>query len=343
MQTTGAALLAPLAGAQETPLKIAGQDIELALYRVSPQTVRVTVCPIVNGQPAPIANDGCLIASAAGLPVAKMRGVKAQTVKSGDLSIAIAADPLSFTIKNAKGEQVQRISIDKENATVSFATGASPILGLGEGGPQFDRRGNTERMVSGQGGYNLRNFGGRVPVPWLIGTEGWAMFIHQPSGTFDFTGPESKFVPTWPSTSAPTPAAAQGQRPTPPQHQALPIEFFVVASHDPAAIMGEYARLTGLPELPALWTFGYQQSHRTLASREEILNEAKAFRDKKMPLDAMIYLSTGFCPSGWNTNNGEFTFNKKVFDDPKAIFDEFHRDNVKVVLHVAYPTGIYEM
>src|SRR5215469_9918515 len=89
LQSTGAALLGPLAHAQSSgALKIAGQDVELAIYRVSPQTVRVTICPLTNGQPAPIADDGCLIASAAGTPVARMRSVKAQTLKSGDLSIA---------------------------------------------------------------------------------------------------------------------------------------------------------------------------------------------------------------------------------------------------------------
>ena len=71
--------------------------------------------------------------------------------------------------------------------------------------------------------------------------------------------------------------------------------------------------------------------------------EAKTFREKKLPCDTMIYLGTGFCPSGWNTNNGEFTFNEKVFPDPKAMFDQLHQDHFKVVLHVAYPTGIREM
>ena len=52
------------------------------------------------------------------------------------------------------------------------------------------------------------------------------------------------------------------------------------------------------------------------------MQEAKTFREKKLPCDAMIYLGTGFCPAGWNTNNGEFTFNQKVLPDPKAMFDQ---------------------
>jgi alpha-glucosidase/alpha-D-xyloside xylohydrolase len=97
--------------------------------------------------------------------------------------------------------------------------------------------------------------------------------------------------------------------------------------------MAEYARLTGRPEMPPLWSLGYQQSHRTLAGREEILGIARTFREKKLPCDALIYLGTGFTPSGWNTANGSFQFNPRVFADPKEILDEFHAMNFRVVLH----------
>ena len=76
--------------------------------------------------------------------------------------------------------------------------------------------------------------------------------------------------------------------------------------------MAEWARMTGHPEMPPLWALGYQQSHRTLASREEVLSIARTFREKKLPCDALIYLGTGFCPSGWNTGHGSFTFNPSV-------------------------------
>ncbi len=198
-------------------------------------------------------------------------------------------------------------------------------------------------MRSGSGGYNLRNFGSRVPIPWLIGTAGWAMYIHHPFGRFDFTGETSKFLP------APSflPGGGRGAPPPPPPADvstfALPIDIFVVASKDPATIMAEWARLTGRPEMLPLWSFGYQQSHRTLLGRDAILQEAKTFREKQLPCDAMIYLGTGFCPAGWNTNNGEFTFNQKTMPDPKAMFEQLHQDHFKVVLHVAYPVGIREM
>jgi alpha-glucosidase/alpha-D-xyloside xylohydrolase len=86
--------------------------------------------------------------------------------------------------------------------------------------------------------------------------------------------------------------------------------------------------------MPPLWSFGYQQSHRTLDSPAEILAEAQLFREKKLPCDAMIYLGTGFCPNGWNTDNGEFTWNPRAFPDPPTALDQLHRDHFKVVLHV---------
>jgi alpha-glucosidase (family GH31 glycosyl hydrolase) len=307
----GAVLLGPVGAAT------AG-EVEVEVSQVSAHTFRLTV----GGMPA---DDGALVQAKWGAPVAKLSGnFAARTVKAGGVSIRLTSNPVALAIVTAKGEPVQQIKVDGETGAVTFATGSAPLLGLGEGGPQFDRRGSVDRMRSGQGGYQLRTFGGRVPIQWLVGTGGWAMFLHASYGTFDFTGAESKFLPV-------------------SKEAALPLDLFFVTSKEPAIIMAEYARITGHAELPPLWSFGYQQSHRTLASREAVLAEAKTFREKKLPCDTMIYLGTGFCPSGWNTNNGEFTFNKNVFPDPKAMFDQLHQDHFKVVLHVAYPTGIRAM
>jgi alpha-glucosidase/alpha-D-xyloside xylohydrolase len=286
--------------------EVSGKKVAVQVSTISAATVRFSVHAI--DEPA-AASDGSLVKESWGAPI---RIERSQTLKSGTLRLSVSAEPLELKVDNAAGP-VQHIKVDKTTGAISFLTGDAPLLALGEGGPQFDRRGSTDRMRSGQGGYQLRTHGGRVPIPWLIGTAGWAVFFHQPYGSFDFTGPESKLQPA----GAP-----------------LPIDLFIVASRDPKTIMSEYARLTGYPELPPLWSFGYQQSHRTLASREEILEEARTFREKKLPCDTMIYLGTGFCPSGWNTNNGEFEFNSKVFPDPKAIFDELHREHFKVALHV---------
>jgi len=101
-----------------------------------------------------------------------------------------------------------------------------------------------------------------------------------------------------------------------------------------ARVMAEYARITGHPEMPPLWSLGYQQSHRTLANSEAVLSVARTFREKKLPCDALIYLGTEFTPSGWNTRNGEFGWKTENFPDPKKFIDEMHAQHYRVVLHI---------
>jgi alpha-glucosidase/alpha-D-xyloside xylohydrolase len=256
-----------------------------------------------------------LVQESWGPPIARLRSDPGRTITAGNIRLQVAFHPVNITARNDRGDVVQKLGWDENTGTLLFLTGDSPLFGLGEGGPQFDRRGSIDLMRSGQGGFKLATHGGRVPIPWIIGTAGWAMFFHQPFGTFDLTGPRGKFQP----------ASSAGN---------LPLDLFLVAAPDPAIIMSEYARLTGHAEMPPLWTFGYQQSHRTLASRDEILAEAKTFREKKLPCDTLIYLGTGFCPSGWNTENGSFAWNSGVFPDPKEILDELHRQHFRAVMHV---------
>jgi alpha-glucosidase (family GH31 glycosyl hydrolase) len=310
---------------ESVPITVGGRAVEVILTPVSALTSRITVVPVSTDGDTDIfapgfSADGSLVTRTWPPPAARFTTlVERRTVRSGDLTVVAAPRDVRQAEVTAFGVQIQAadgrapftLRVDERTGGLAFSLGGGAILGLGEGGPQFDRRGSTDRMRSGQGGYQLRTHGGRVPVQWMIGTSGWSMFIHRPEGTFDFTGPETRF-----------------------DGNTLPIDLFVVGARDPAGMMAEYAALTGFPALPPLWAFGYQQSHRTLASREEIVQEAKTFRQKQLPCETLIYLGTGFCPSGWNTDNGEFTFNPRVFQDPKAVIDELHAEHFKVVLHI---------
>jgi alpha-glucosidase/alpha-D-xyloside xylohydrolase len=201
---------------------------------------------------------------------------------------------------------------------------------------QLDKKGSTDQMRNGQvtsraDGYGLGANGTRAPVQWLIGTgDGWAMFIHQPYGSFDFKGPEGRF--TLPVRPAAAPASVVSSTVT--TEPFLPLDVFVVAADDPAVIMRQYAAITGFPAMPPAWSLGYLQSHRTLAGRDAIMAVAKTFREKKLPCDALIYLGTDFCPSGWNTHNGEFTWHPTNFPDPPQMISELHDEHFKVVLHI---------
>jgi len=286
-------------------IQIAGREARISISTISAHTVRIRIAEIGTAAGAQT-DDGAVLE-------AQLRASATRKSVTGP-HVSIDHNPFAIRVLDSAGKPLQELRIDEESGAVTFLLGDGPILGMGEGGPQFDRRGNLDPMRSGQGGYRLRTHGGRVPIQWLIGTSGWAMFVHQPLATFDLTGSEGKLTANDPKAT-------------------LPIDIFIVSTKEPAEAMAEYARITGHPEMPPLWSLGYQQSHRTITSRDEILSVARTFREKKLPCDALIYLGTGFCPSGWNTENGSFQFNRRVFPDPKEILDEFHRMNFRVVLH----------
>lgn len=309
------AVILPARRATALPSEFGAPNTEIHITAISAHTFRLTILPLNQGSAGSISSDGALVQKSFGAPTAKLRTNAEQPIVVGNFSLKVSVNPVTITIANSRGKEIQRFDWDANTGGLTFQTGDAPLYGLGEGGPQFDRRGSIDTMHSGQGGYKLATHGGRVPIPWIMGTAGWAILFHQPYGTFDLTGPQGKFLPANPESP-------------------LPLDVFFVGSENPATIMAEYARLTGLPEMPPLWSFGYQQSHRTLASREEVIAEAKTFREKKLPCDALIYLGTGFCPSGWNTENGSFVWNSRVFPDPKHVLDELHGLNFRTIVHV---------
>jgi len=302
-------------GPGESGIMVAGQPSEITVLSLSPVTARITIRALRNGAPDTISATGALEHPDAGKLAG--RGGEAAAVNrivAGDLIVRFTDGPPTIHVATAGGRSIQRVTLDSLAQGLAFTLGNGPLLGLGEGGAQFDRKGSVDRMIIGQGGYRLGTHGTRAPIQWLVGTDGWAMFIHQPYGSFDFTGTEGRF--------------------TPGSSGLLPLDLFVVGSSDPKVIMREYARITGLPEMPARWTFGYQQSHRTLGGPDEILGVARTMREKKLPCDTLIYLGTDFAPSGWNTHNGEFTWHPTNFPDPKKMIDTMHDEHFKVVLHV---------
>src|SRR5215469_17028730 len=234
------------------------------------------------------------------------------SVPWGRYTIRINDDPLRFAVVADRERELQEIQFDTDSTSVRFRLGNRPLFGLGEG-LTGDRRGTKDGMRNGQSSPELRTTGSRVPIPWLISPEGWGIFVGLPLGTFDLTG-EMGVV------SSPVATSRRN--------------VYLILGDSPAEVLHGYSDLTGFPHLPPLWSLGYLQSHRTLANREEVMAVAKTFRDKRLPCDGLIYLGTGFCPSGWNTGHGSFTFNPAVFPDPPRQLRALRDLHFRVIPHV---------
>ena len=320
-----------------TPLTIGGQPVELRLAAFGPRLLRISLLAIGDdGSAAPLPTSTELTLDGEGEVIARLREMHgAQELRWGALTLRVSAAPLTVAVLGPAGSVIQSLRLDARGE-VRFALGDRPVFGLGQGGQQFDRRGAVFPLLNGQGegersadmnvagakapsySFDLPGEGARVTIPWVIGSGGWALYLHRPFGTFDLAGEEGRF--------SPAPAAVP-----------LPLDAFLVVAEDPCEILGQYARLTGHPHLPPLWSLGYLQSHRTLADREEILGEAREFRARRLPCDGMIYLGTGFCRDGWNTGHGSFAFNPRVFPDPAAMLAELRDTGMRVILHVVDP------
>jgi alpha-glucosidase (family GH31 glycosyl hydrolase) len=297
-------------------IRSASPGMELTLVSVRPQILRITVAA-VDETIDTYYDDGSLIprkySAALHTQRADQPGQPAD-VAWGDYTVHVETTPLRVSVRHSQGGVVQELEFHPEVNQVRFQYGNAPVYGLGPGTHPLDRRGTKDIMRNGAGD-DLRLFGARNPIPWLMGN-GWGLYFHLPTGQFDLSGDAGVWHPS---------DVARAQ------------DIFLVVGETPADLLREYAELTGYPHLPARWTLGFQQSHRTLESRQQILDEARTFRKKQLPCDAMIYLGTGFCPSGWNTGHGSFVFNQTVFPDPEQIVKEFHALHFNIALHVVNP------
>lgn len=363
----GVLLLLPMCvrAANDTAIRIAESAIEITVAQVSERTVRIELSPLDergNARPAPPSTVMVPLQLTEKLRVRDLPAVR--DVSLGPFRLSIKPSPLTFSLTRADGKLVQECLIDPKDGSIVFRTEA-PVFGLGEGRQQFDRRGFFYNFVNGQTTF-LFTHSATLPVPFLIGTDGWSMFIHnpppgsnnpreanQPWGQFDLRG-ENAGAPPATNTAASAmlepPAVAPTRGRFIPRQATLnqsPIQIYLSALDQPTDAITEYVRLSGHPVMPPKWVMGYIQSHRSLAGPDEPLQIAQTFRDKQLPCDALIYLGSGYTNdkdglSGWNTGHGSLAFNPRIFDKPKEMIDKLHALNFKIILHKnAAPPALY--
>lgn len=302
----------------DSSIRFEGVPVELTISQISDFTVRLQLAPLdEKQQPQPEVPSPALTPLRA-VNVRRMRELSgSQVVRVGELRVMIQPSPLTVSLRLRDGRLVQEFTFAGDDTTnsITFRTAAS-VLGLGEGGTQFDRRGHLFSLQNGEGTRSLAIDGARIQVPFLIGTEGWGLYVSEPTGEFDLRADQGIFhrraglAPGW-------------------------ADIFVTDAREPANAMHEFARLTGTPVMPPKWALGYMQSHRTLSNELDILTEAQTFREKQLPCDTFIFLGTGFCPAGWNFGHDSFEFNTNVFaHDPATVIKELHAEHLHIVLHV---------
>ncbi len=345
---TAMVVLSFATGSYAAQIRSVGQPAQLDIRASGDHSIRITLRPLSFQTDFPLSPS--LADRTWPQPAVSIREIDAPLTRQvGSLRVTVHPRPLRVAVIRMDGTPVNDLVFEPESGTVSFSQGNQPILGMGEGGPrmnprswredplEFDRRGRLHEMVPR---WQSQAYGSRNPVAMLIGTGGWGLYVATPWVQVDLTpGLRGWFLPWKP----PVPdqankrgytAQVQGR---PPVDGIVPgvFDVFVFDAKDPEVFMKEVSMLTGPAVLPPKWSLGYMQSHRTLEDETQIINIVDTFRQKKIPVDSVVYLGTGFCPRGWNTEQPSFTFNPEVFKrDPKLAIADLHERNVKVIVHI---------
>jgi alpha-D-xyloside xylohydrolase len=223
------------------------------------------------------------------------------TAKMATLTIAVpAAGRVRLMLTpDAAGDPVAYMRIRPiVDATEAF-------YGLGAYLDQVNHRGKIRAMQleavgNLESGYNEAH----VPVPLVIGTRGWGLFVaSRYPGSFDVAATTADRVDAAFGVGA---AAGQG------------LEFHLFSAEKPIDVTKLYYDVTGAPLLPARWALGPWIWRNEIAGQVEVDADLQKIRD--LDLATTAYWIDRPYANGVNS----FDFHKDRYADPQAMIDRAH-------------------
>ena len=336
-----------------------GKPVKVQLRPAGKHGLHLTVLPVEPGgtttpEALPWLADGS--ANDHTTPVTLSGDDTASSWHINGLVVTMQAQPFQVQVHHHDGTLVQTLTFAADGA-LEFSLADVPVYGLGGGKPlprpgvdwradslQYDRRGALDDM---QPHWQQMAYGSRSPAAVLIQPGAWALYVAQPWGAVDLReSGRGRLVPWQPTPADAIPQDITDQkewrgkgRPDVARQAPGHAEVFLFDARDPQHYFADFSQITGPATMPPRWALGYQQSHRTLTQAEDMLAIVDGFRQRRIPLDAVIYLGTGFVSRGWNTTQPSLAWNPSVFAtmDPATFIDRAHQQNTKVVLHVMPP------
>ncbi|MDF7808490.1 glycoside hydrolase family 31 protein [Pontiellaceae bacterium B12219] len=109
------------------------------------------------------------------------------------------------------------------------------------------------------------------------------------------------------------------------------VETYFIGGGNASAVAKNYYALTGTPPMLPRWAFGYVQSKERYVNAEEILDIAREYRRRAIPLDVLV-LDWKSWPDGpqWGQKN----FDPVRFPNPGKFIEALHAMGVKLMVSV---------
>ncbi|MEJ5255705.1 MAG: TIM-barrel domain-containing protein [Acidimicrobiales bacterium] len=193
-------------------------------------------------------------------------------------------------------------------ATEVFSIGPDEcVYGFGERFGRLDKVGQTidVNMEEALGTVSPRAY---KNVPFWVTTAGWGVFANHDAR-----------LTAW-----------VGSRCAPQLQVAVDDDWFdaFVFVGDIREVLGAYTELTGRPNVPPDWSFGFWQSKISYSSAAETLEVARRMRAEGLPFD-VLHLDTHWFRRDWLC---DLEFDPDRFPDPAGYFEAMAAMGVKVSL-----------
>ena len=249
-------------------------------------------------------------------------------LSTADLTIEVATDPVRLAFLDSTGARLLHEPTDggmsaerlpdgaprRVRACFAFS-GEQHFYGLGQGGRELDRLGTARQIWNTQIGHGP---GSDMGLPLLLSNRGYGLFFDNTSDAVLAVGRSDNGVRV-------VYAAEAGC-----------LTWYFLMGRDLRGVMGEVAELLGRPSLPPRWALGFIQSTRHFDDTAELRALPRTIREKRIPCDGLVYLSSYGEALGWNRGVGHLEFQPELWPDPAALLDEARRQHFEVITH-EYP------
>jgi alpha-D-xyloside xylohydrolase len=108
------------------------------------------------------------------------------------------------------------------------------------------------------------------------------------------------------------------------------IDYVVFAGPAADEIIATYRRLSGQAPLLPVWAYGFIQCRERYTSSDDILENAREFRARKLPMDVMVQDWQYWGKYGWNA----MQWDEAHYPDPAALVRQLHDLNAKFMVSV---------
>jgi len=204
----------------------------------------------------------------------------------------------AFIPSNVAGEKTYHVE------EVFSVSNDECFYGLGQHPGFFNYKGHTITLIQ-------RNWD--VAIPFLLSSKGYGILRDNYSMTRvdSFRDHEGDKLTLW-------------------SEVADAADYYFIYGPDIDGIIASYRELTGNAPLLPIWAYGYWQSRERYKTQEEIVETARIFRERKIPIDIIVQDWMYWGKHGWNA----FKFDEEIFPDPSKMVKDLHALNLHILISI---------